>query len=76
MFQFKTLQTKMLVSFISLVLIPVIGLGIFSYTIATRFLEKQTMQNQVQIIRLIAGNIQNMLDDATDLSSFGRPRSI
>ncbi len=70
MFQFKTLQTKMLVSFISLVLIPVIGLGIFSYTIATRFLEKQTMQNQVQIIRLIAGNIQNMLDDATDLSSF------
>ncbi|NOU62637.1 HAMP domain-containing protein [Paenibacillus sp. LMG 31461] len=70
MLQFKTLQTKMLVSFILLVLIPVIGLGSFSYYIATRFLEKQTMQNQVQIIRLIADNIKHMLDDATDLSSF------
>ncbi|RTE10265.1 sensor histidine kinase [Paenibacillus whitsoniae] len=70
MFQFQTLQTKMLVSFILLVLIPVIGLGSFSYSIATRSLEKQTMQNQVQIIRLIADNVKHMLDDATDLSSF------
>lgn len=70
MLSFTKLQTKMLVSFLTLVLIPVIAIGTFSYLIATRFLEKQTTQNQAQTVRLTAGNIKGMLDDATDLSSY------
>jgi two-component system sensor histidine kinase YesM len=70
MFAFKRLQTKMFVSFLILVLIPVIGLGTCSYIISTNFLERQTVQNQTQTIHLIAANLKSMLDDASEITGY------
>ncbi|AZS17907.1 sensor histidine kinase [Paenibacillus lutimineralis] len=70
MFVFRQLQTKLFVSFVLLVLIPLLTLGFFSFRTATSSLEKETEQNQAQTVRLIGNNIKLMLDDAGDITSY------
>ncbi|MEK3917771.1 sensor histidine kinase [Paenibacillus sp. FSL H7-0331] len=70
MFIFKRLQVKLFVYFLLLVLIPLITLGYFSYTMATRFLEEESVRNQSQTMKLIGNNIKLMLDDAGDITSY------
>ncbi|MNO26589.1 Sensor histidine kinase YpdA [compost metagenome] len=70
MFVFRHLQTKLFVSFVLLVLIPLLTLGFFSFRTATSSLEKETEQNQAQTVRLIGNNIKLMLDDAGDITSY------
>ncbi|NOU91703.1 HAMP domain-containing protein [Paenibacillus sp. LMG 31456] len=70
MFAFKRLQTKLFVLIVMLVLIPVAGLGVYSYFISTKSLEEQTIQNQSQTIQLVGNNIKSMLDDARDISGY------
>ncbi len=70
MLRFKRLQSKILFSFLLLVLIPLLGLGASSYLISTSLVKQQTEQNQEQTIRLVADIIRQTLDDAEDISSF------
>ncbi|MFD0712877.1 sensor histidine kinase [Paenibacillus sp. GCM10027626] len=70
MVPFKRLQTKILLSFLLLVLIPLLGLGASSYLISTGLVQQQTEQNQEQTIRLVADIIRQTLNDAQDISSF------
>lgn len=67
---FRQLQTKLFVSFVLLVLIPLLTLGFFSFRTATSSLEKETKQNQAQTVRLIGNNIKLMLDDAGEMTSY------
>jgi len=70
MLVFRQLQTKLFVSFVLLVLIPLLTLGFFSFRTATSSLEKETKQNQAQTVRLIGNNIKLMLDDAGEMTSY------
>ncbi|WP_168735759.1 cache domain-containing sensor histidine kinase [Cohnella fermenti] len=67
---FRQLQTKLFVSFLLLVLVPLLTLGFFSFRAATGSLEKETEQNQIQTVRLIGNNIKLMLEDAGDMTSY------
>jgi two-component system sensor histidine kinase YesM len=67
---FQKLQTKIFLYFILVVLIPLVSLGIFSYLNSTKLLEKQVLHQQSQTIGLIENNIQLMLDDVQDISSY------
>lgn len=70
MFKFKRLHTKLFVSILLVVLIPLIGLGIFSYVTPTWFLEEETLLKQQQTTRLVGENIGLLLNDARDISDF------
>ncbi|WP_167859406.1 cache domain-containing sensor histidine kinase [Paenibacillus cymbidii] len=70
MFRFRRLQTRMLLYFLCLVLIPLIGLGTYAYDMTTRSLEKQTERHQAQTIRLIADNLKSILGDADGITSY------
>jgi two-component system sensor histidine kinase YesM len=70
MFAFRSLHNKIFVSFFIMILIPVVSLGSLSYLMATNFLQSQTENNQTQIARLIGKNIEMMLSDAQEITSF------
>lgn len=67
---FRRLQTKILVYFLCLVLIPLLGLGTYAYETTTRSLENQTERHQAQTIQLISDNLKAILDDANDITSY------
>lgn len=70
LFSFRKLQNRLFLYFLLLVLIPLITLGCFSYLMATRFLEEDTVHSQEQTMTLIAGNIGMLLNDAADITSY------
>lgn len=69
-FKFKRIQTKIFVSFLLIVLIPLVGLSAVLYVIATQFLETQLINHQRQTIELVSDIIQSTLDDAYDITTY------
>jgi len=70
MLKFKRIQTKIFVSFLLIVLIPLVSLSAVFYVIATKFLETQLINHQRQTIELVSDIIQSTLDDAYDITTY------